>query len=314
MNPSNIDIIIVNWNSGSQLRACVDSIIEYGSSLVSKLIVVDNNSNDGSDKSIEDLSEVLLIHANKNLGFAKACNLGARHAKSEYLLFLNPDAMLYKGSLAGALKVFESPENSDVGIVGIQLIDETGHISRTCARFPSLWRFIVQISGLNKIDVFRPMGVHMAEWSHKENRYVDQVMGAFFLVRQDLFEALSGFDERFFVYFEEVDFSFRARQKGWKSLYLADAQAFHAGGGTSRNVKATRLFYSLRSRLIYSFKHFIWYKAWLLLLLTMFVEPVTRVGFCLILRDWQGVKHTLQGYQMLWSALPSVFQQSRDTA
>ena len=96
----------------------------------------------------------------------------------------------------------------------------------------------------------------MREWNHEESREVDQVMGAFFLVRQKLFEEWGGFDERFFVYLEDVDFSSRARRVGWRSFYMAGVKAYHKGGGTSEQIKSTRLFYSLRSRILYSYKHF----------------------------------------------------------
>jgi len=90
----------------------------------------------------------------------------------------------------------------------------------------------------------------------REPVVVDQVIGAFFLVRRALFETLGGFDERFFMYFEEVDFSKRAQMRGAASVYLGAARAFHSGGYSSRQVKASRLFYSLRSRFLYGFKHF----------------------------------------------------------
>ena len=93
---------------------------------------------------------------------------------------------------------------------------------------------------------------------------------------------------------------------GYKSVYLADARAFHAGGGTSGQVKAMRLFYSLRSRLLYGFKHFTRCQAWGLLVVTMTVEPFTRMIFCALYRDWEGMLNTLQGYRLLWRELPRI--------
>src|SRR5660398_194498 len=110
----------------------------------------------------------------------------------------------------------------------------------SCARFPCVSGFLAHAVGLDRS--FPRLGHFMAEWDHLANRQVDHVIGAFFLVRRGLFEQLQGFDERFFVYFEDVDFSCRAKQSGWKSYYLADTQAFHAGGGTSNQVKAQRSF------------------------------------------------------------------------
>ena len=90
-----ISVIIVNWNAGIQLRECVDSVIQYGRPLVEQIVVVDNGSTDGSETAIEGLPSVTLIRVGANLGFGRACNLGAANSNSEFLLFLNPDARLF---------------------------------------------------------------------------------------------------------------------------------------------------------------------------------------------------------------------------
>lgn len=297
-----LDIIIVNWNAGAQLRACVDSIAQHGAGLVGQTIVVDNGSVDGSDASVEGLPNVTLIRAGANLGFGKACNLGAQQAKSDYLLFLNPDAALYADTLPKALAYLQDPVHANVGICGVQLLDETDHISRCCARFPSATGFVAHSLGLDRL--FPRWGHFMAEWDHRQTRQVDHVIGAFFLVRHAVFEALHGFDERFFVYLEDLDFSYRARSSGWSTVYLADVQAFHAGGGTSNQVKARRLFYSLRSRLLYAFKHFSWLGAVGVLLATLLIEPLSRSALALLRRSWSGLKETWAAYGMLWRWLP----------
>lgn len=297
-----VDVIVVNWNAGDQLMRCIDSVARYGSGLVSQTTVVDNGSVDGSDASIENLPNVTLIHTGNNLGFGKACNLGAQHAKSAYLLFLNPDAALYPDTLSKAVTFMQDSVNANVGICGVQLLDEVGHVSRSCARFPSAVGFVFHAVGLDRF--FPRLGHAMAEWDHAVTRQVDHVIGAFYLVRRDLFTVLDGFDERFFVYLEDLDFSYRARQAGWSSVYFADVQAFHAGGGTSIQVKARRLFYSLRSRLLYAFKHFTWLGAFAVLLATLLVEPLSRSALALLRRSWAGLKETWAAYCMLWRWLP----------
>ena len=111
--------------------------------------------------------------------------------------------------------------------------------------------------GLSKIapKIFHP-GVLMTDWDHKESRKVDQVMGAFMFMRNSIFEKLGYFDERFFVYYEELDFSKRLAQLGGTSFYNSDIKAIHIGGGTTNNVKTFRLFLNLSSRLQYAKKHF----------------------------------------------------------
>lgn len=299
---NNVDIVVVNWNAGHQLYDCIRSIQKYGVPCVANTIVVDNASNDGSEKTVENMTGVQVICTGKNLGFGKACNLGAQNSKSEYLLFLNPDAALYSDTLPKVLSFMQNPINAKVGICGVQLIDEFGHISKSCSRFPSAMNFVFHTIGLDRF--FPKLGHFMTEWDHKQTREVDHVIGAFFLVRRVVFDALKGFDERFFVYLEDLDFSLRARNAGWHSVYFADVEAFHAGGGTSNKIKATRLFYDLRSRLLYSFEHFNLFLACLVLVSTLVLEPVSRSFFALVRRSWPSLKETWVGYGLLWQWLP----------
>ena len=297
-----ISIIVVNWNSGNQLSTCINSIAQHSAGLVEQTIVVDNGSLDGSDASVEGLPNVTLIRTGANLGFGKACNLGAQVAKSPYLLFINPDAALYAETLPKALAYMQDPVNSKIGICGVQLLDEAGHVSRCCARFPTVTGLVAHAVGLDRF--FPRVGHFMAEWDHGKTRQVDHVIGAFFLVRREVFDSLRGFDERFFVYLEDLDFSYRARQSGWLSVYLADVQAFHSGGGTSNQVKARRLFYSLRSRFIYAFKHFSWLGTIVILLAALLLEPWTRSALALLRLSGSGLRETWAAYGMLWRWLP----------
>jgi GT2 family glycosyltransferase len=153
--------------------------------------------------------------------------------------------------------------------------------------------------------------MHRSEWEHDKTATVDHVIGAFYLIRRSLFDSLGGFDERFFVYLEDLDFSLRAYQAGWRSVYLTGVQAFHAGGGTSAQVMATRLFYSLRSRLFYGFKHFSVYRAWGLLFITLALEPWIRLGVALLRGSWRDASHTLHAYVLLVKSLPDVLLFSR---
>lgn len=147
----NVDIIIVNWNSGPQLHSCINSIVEFGLPLVNQIIVVDNGSTDGSEIKVENLPKVTLIRAGYNRGFAAACNQGASIASGEYLLFLNPDTCLHENSLSIPLNFMDDENNTKVGICGIQLVDEHGCASTSAARFPSLRIMTGKILGLSHL-------------------------------------------------------------------------------------------------------------------------------------------------------------------
>jgi GT2 family glycosyltransferase len=297
-----VAVIIVNWNGGLGLRGCVGSIIEFGGAVVSKIVVVDNASTDGSIDGVSGLANVTVIRAESNLGFARACNLGARCVDSQYLLFLNPDAALHQNTLENTVGFMEESVNANIGICGVQLFDESGLVARSCARFPSARSLAAHAIGIDRI--YPSLGHVMTEWDHSTSRYVDHVIGAFYLVRRELFRALNGFDERFFVYLEDLDFSLRARQAGWRSIYLTDVGAFHAGCGTSSQVKAHRLFFSLRSRFLYVFKHFPKAGAFLVALVTLLVEPIIRSLFVLSKRSFSSMKDTWEAYLMLVRWLP----------
>lgn len=283
------DIVIVNWNSGDQLKDCVESVMKssFDNSTLNKVIVVDNNSRDASIELVEKLNfEKLEIIKNKdNLGFGKACNIGAKDSLSDFILFLNPDAMVYEDTFKKLFDSIEQNNVADIAVFGVQLIGDDGKVQRTCARFPKLRNFLVRVMGLNKINQEFFKSFSMEYWNHNETKIVDQVMGAFFLITKDIFEQLNGFDERFFVYYEELDLSKRVHDSGYKTMYISEIQAYHKGGGTSEQVKALRFFYSTRSSLIYSFKHLGIFKSIIFMFFVYFIEPFTRTAFLVLKRS-----------------------------
>jgi len=144
------------------------------------------------------------------------------------------------------------------------------------------------------------------DWAHDESRAVDQVMGAFFFVRRAVFDALGGFDERFFVYFEDLDFATRARARGWSSLYLASTQAFHKGQGTTQDATERRLFYFCRSKILFALKFFSSAGAFAAIAVTLALEPLAR-----ILASPRAAGDTLRAFGRLWSELPAMLRATR---
>jgi GT2 family glycosyltransferase len=302
-----LDIIIVNWNAGQQLANCLTSIIasDHSSFNIDRIVIVDNASTDESFTGIQNMDLPSHLIRNKfNAGFAAACNQGAQTSRADYLLFLNPDTVLFGDSLEKSVNFISQRKQSKLGIVGIQLVDENGVISRTCCRFPDLRMFLARMTGIDRVFPNNFRSYYMNEWDHKESRIVDHVIGAFYLVDRHLFESILGFDERFFVYLEDLDFSLRAHKAGWYSHYLAEAQAYHKGGGTSEQVKARRLFYSLRSRIIYCYKHFGWESATSIMFATLFIEPISRIMYSAVTLSGKQMIETIRGYIMLWRDSP----------
>ncbi len=309
---SSIDVIIVNWNSGNQLCECLRSILKYSSEKIKRILVVDNNSYDSSTLMIGDLldARIKLIKNEENVGFARACNQGARLGNSEFILFLNPDIRITEESIEKTLNFIDDDNHNRIGIVGIQLIDDGGKIAASCSRFPTPSLILSQIIGLNKLCHRIFLTTTMFEWNHKESRVVDQVMGAFFLVRRDLFNKLNGFDERFFLYLEEVDFAFRAKTLGYLSYYYSRAQAYHRGCGTTSQIRDLRLFYLLRSRLQYSIKHFGKLSVLVLLLASVLIEPVSRFIFTALKDSIKECGKVIKGHDMYIKSISAIFRLS----
>lgn len=309
-----LDIIIVNWNSGLLLRQCVASVrgALRQNFVLERVVVVDNASGDESLEHIAvDFADLRIVRNGVNRGFARACNQGATGTTADYLLFLNPDTRLYENSLSSAMAYLEEGGKEHIGICGIQLLDDSGAIARTCSRFPSPMSLLALALGLDKVlpGVFR--GPCMSEWDHESTRQVDQVIGAFFMVRRNLWERLNGFDERFFVYYEEVDFSLRARSAGFSSIYLNTARAFHKGGGTSRQVLDLRLYYSLRSRISYIRKHFTLIHVKLLTAIFLYVEPLARLAWAICRLRAAEFSATARAYRLLYTDLLTGQSQGR---
>jgi GT2 family glycosyltransferase len=300
---STLEIIIVNRNSGEHLRACLQSIAAADKTGITlcRVCVVDDCSSDNSMENFDQIPLPLdVIRRNVRTGYGGSCNRGAANGVADYLLFLNTDTCLHHKSLTVPVQYMEQGENAGVGIVGIKLLDEQGMTTRLCSRFPTIRSQFIVMLGLDRIlpSVFQSQ--KMKEWDHVETRQVDQIIGAFMLIRRALFEQLGGYDERFFVYMEDLDLSLRASQLGYKSMYLGTAKVTHIGGGTANRVKAESLFFLLRSRIQYGYKHFGPVRGTFLLLGIILLEPVTRFALGFLRRSIDELRWTLSAYAQLW--------------
>jgi GT2 family glycosyltransferase len=299
-----VDIIIVNWNSGDYLEKCINSIFSVNNrTYVKNIFIIDNNSKDSSLERIKLHDKIQIIQNKENLGFARASNQGFKLSRAPYILLLNPDTQLLDSTLEDCISFMEKNQyekNQYIDILGCRLLNDKGEVTPSCARFPTPGKLFVDSIGLSKIlpSVFNP-AILMTDWDHKTSRFVDQVMGAFMFMRESVFEKIGFFDERFFVYFEDLDFSKRLSTTGGKSFFNADISAIHSGKGTTETVKPFRLFLNLRSRLQYANKHFTVSGYSLVWLGTYFIEPISRVSYLFFRGKFSEIKSVLKGYKML---------------
>jgi len=292
-----IDIVIVNWNSGNYIKNCVNSINDHSSGLIKKIIVIDNNSSDSSDISIKDLPNVNLIKLSKNYGFSRACNIGSNHSNSKYILFLNPDTLIYPNVFQRVISFMEDKNNNKTAICGVQQINFKKNISRHSNTFPTIYSYIFMSIGLT--NLFPRLGHLMKYWDHKESRKVDHVIGSFYFIRSEVFKAAKGFDERFFMYLEDLDMSYRVNGLGWDTMYLSDVYIMHYAGGTSKKVKGKRLFYSMQSRLLYVEKHFGKKGYFPLLIIIFSIGFLLRFLKSLLKLSPSSIKETISGFYQL---------------
>jgi N-acetylglucosaminyl-diphospho-decaprenol L-rhamnosyltransferase len=291
-----VDIVIVNWNSGGYLAGCIRSMANLGAEAraIASVSIVDNASNDSSENVDAADLPLKIVRNRANVGFGAACNIGARCGGAELILFLNPDTRLEANSIAGCAAHL----HDDVWVVGARLIGDDGLVQRTCCRAATAPRMIARALGLDRL--VPATGYVMTDWAHDETRLVDHVIGAFYLIRRDVFERLGGFDERFFVYLEDLDLSMRVRSAGGRCLFAADATAHHAGGGTTRSIKATRLFYSVRSRLQFAAKHFGTISKSMVWVVSLTMEPLLRSARAVSHRSKQELFEVWRGYAQLF--------------
>jgi N-acetylglucosaminyl-diphospho-decaprenol L-rhamnosyltransferase len=303
---ASLDIIIVNWNTSDALRECLTSIAAADNTglRIHRVIVIDNDSTD----ALVDFTEwpslpLQFIRNTRNRGFASACNQGAQSSKADYLLFLNPDTRLMPDALAHPIGFMEQAEAARIAVCGIRLTGMRGEPSLCCAAFPTALSLIAEgLGGDRLLPRIFPRRLLRSN-DLPDSRTVDQIIGAFFLVRRAVFRALDGFDERFFLYFEEVDFSLRAKALGFDSFYLADVAAVHIGGLSSGRVKGKRLFYSLRSRIQFASKHFSRRRLVGLVLFTLLVEPLARIAWSCWRISAASLIATVKGYAELYNYL-----------
>jgi GT2 family glycosyltransferase len=303
------DVIIVNWNSGPLLGRCIESLV-HDAAAIERVIVVDNESSDGSEQVPVSGLPLTIIHAGRNLGFGRACNAGAALGRAPYILFLNPDAELFRHSLSRALAVLQSPEHRDVAVAGIQLLGRGGEVQRHCARFPSWRSMIAEATGLSRIAPRSFPPVIMTEFDHLSTRDVDHVIGAFYLIRRAVFEQIGGFDDSYFLYFEDLDLSRRVADLGLRRRFLADVGAYHRGGGTSEAIKARRLFLAISGRLTYARKHLGRTGAIAAWTAALLLEPLTRTVYAFLRGSPLEVLATWRAFGMLYRALPTLVRTS----
>ncbi len=261
MQARHLSVVIVNWNVKDLLRRCLNSVLEglrsdNGQQLSCQIVVVDNASDDGSVGMLrEEFPHVHLIANKENLGFTRGNNQGIAFSNGRYVLLLNPDTEIL-GDALGEMVVYMEAHHR-VGALGPQLLDPDGQVQSSRRRFPNLGTAYVESTFLQQwfpeSDILKRY--YVLDGSDDETQSVDWVVGACLLMRRETLEEVGLLDERFFMYSEELDWCYRAKELGWEVVYLPTAQVIHYVGKSSEQVLPLRHIQFQRSKVLFFKKH-----------------------------------------------------------
>lgn len=247
-----VSIVIVNFNAGKLISACIESIIQETIIEKYEIIVVDNDS---SDESVEAIKKkfpfVKIIETGVNLGFAAGNNIGFNVAKGDFILVLNPDTLIIDKAIDKAVAYLSN--HPEVGILGCKVLSKTGE------RLPTLMRFFtltgILINTLIPIRIMcksRYLGrSHYPDIDYSIEHDVDVVVGCFMMLPQGIIHEIGGFDEDFFMFVEDVEWCWRIVQAGKKVRYYPESTIIHYGGGCSSSLAYRKVLFIAKGTLIF---------------------------------------------------------------
>ncbi len=242
-----VSAVVVNYNDKVHLKECLASLERSSRNRTLEMIIVDNDSSDGSQEFIKShFPRVKLISNRDNRGFAIASNQGIRESQGEFLLFLNTDTILQSEALG--LMLDEMKIDLELGAVGPALLRGKNRYQVSFGNKVNFWSELIQKGFFNFYDKIRLK-------HDKGKREVGWLSAACLMVRRKALEEANFFDENFFLYFEDIDLCFKLRQEGWKLLYLPKAQVFHKGGSTTSSLAITSRYEYRKSQLYFYRKH-----------------------------------------------------------
>ena len=252
-----LSIIIVSWNCWEYIDQCLQSLEHSESKCSYTVVVVDNDSDDGTPLRVKErYPYVDVITNDQNVGFATANNQALRVVRSRYILLLNPDTVVRKGALDALIQFMDDREN--IWAAGPAMVNADGTPQRTGVRFPTNWNILVEALFLDRLyPQLRLFGRHKELFEDPERpRAVDYVQGACLMVRFKAIETIGGLDEHFFMYFEETDWCYRIKAAGGEVYYCPSATVVHFGGGETGHYDEVRLLHYHRSLLLFYHKHY----------------------------------------------------------
>jgi hypothetical protein len=252
-----LSVIIITYNSREDIIKCLQSLEKFCTGVALETMVFDNASTDGTpDFVANNFSKVCLIRHPKNVGFGRANNLAVAQSRGRYVLLLNPDTWVDDDLAAALVRFLDAHPEAEACAPRVLTPEGSVQYSSVCA-LPTLALLLYEQIGLSRLFPRSPRFGHyrMTCWEHDDIREVEHATAACLAIRREAYEAIEGFDEDFFMYIEDVDFSCRLNKRGKKIFYLPSAQVFHAGGQSGGQVPIKNFLELYRSFYLYFRKH-----------------------------------------------------------
>lgn len=272
----NFSYIIITYNSADFIGNCLSSIVrQQSNNITSEVILIDNASKDWTVDIVRQQFPYVILRENReNVGFAAAVNQAVSIAKGEYILLLNPDTVLSDKFIYELFSFLKS--TPDASIVGVKVVDENNK------HHPSTWKKVSFLTVLTEMLLPYDMSIKLVTDSPTTPARVENVSGACMLVRRDVFNAMNRFDERFFLYYEEIDFCLRANKKGYRIYYNPEIKVIHFATKSSSNNREAFFFNLYHNKLLFINKHFsysFFIVAYLFVLIGIFLRIVVSFAF-----------------------------------
>ncbi|MGC8667968.1 MAG: glycosyltransferase family 2 protein [Chthonomonadales bacterium] len=255
--PMTLSIILVNWNTRDYLLGALHSIYRNPPPFEFEVIVVDNASADGSAEAVaRKYPQVCLIANNANEGYARGNNQGVAASRGRYVLLLNPDVVVWPGSLERAVELLE--RRPEVGVLAAKLVHPDGTVQKSVRGFPRPAAMIFEVTGIAALfRRSRIINAYRMDWfDYEHEAVVEQPMGTFLLMRRSVFDRIGAMDECFPIFFNDVDWLYRANRNGVVVLYTPSVVVTHYGGGSTRLVRGMMAWESRRGLLQFYRKHY----------------------------------------------------------
>lgn len=225
-----LSVIVVNYNQKYFPKMCLEALAESETDFSYEILFVDNGSTDESIDFLRDRKKqgrIRLIESGKNLGYGQANNLGAKKARGEYLLIMNPDVSVHPETLRIMAKYLRA--NEDIGILGPKIVYHNGKVQESCRRFMTFSDLVIKRTFLKKLSPFRERLTRyiMKDIDNEKIQDVDLLVGACFMIPRAIFEELGGFDKRYFLFMEDFDLCQKAHKARYRVVYFPATTVTH---------------------------------------------------------------------------------------